>query len=511
MDFRKWLAFGTGLGVEVREQELLITIVRVRLSETSVLGSATVTDYKTRPAAEWGAELAAFLKKVGAAHIAATVLLPRRDVIVRTVHLPGVSDKDLEPAIRLQIDSLHPFSEDDVYFSWGRIGRTDNVLVGIVRREIVDQLSAMFAEAGIKVAAFTFSAAAIYSALRLSTSALPKGFVIVHESGRDLEVYGESIARPVFSATFPSGMERALGLAKSELRLEPETEPVAFHELLPKPRVFPASHDPDGPDFELHAIPYATALAGACPWLSLDGNLLPEAQRKGSSRVRLIPTFALGTILFVLLGALGAQSRWADGRYLGVLQHEIRRFEPHARKVEAIDKEITATRAKSQLLDEYRRRAEQDMDALTEITKLIPPPGWVGSLDMDRQTIQIAGEADQAAGLLKTLDTSRLFEKSEFTMPITRTPSGDAFRLRAARTPNGMTVTAPPQSAAQPNTAQPAAQNVPQPQQGAPQAAPHPAPSAPARPQAGAVPVQPLVPPGFVRSQPSVPSSGSTK
>ena len=141
MDFRKWLAFGTGLGVEVREQELLITIVRVRRSETSVLGSATVTDYKTRPAAEWGTELAAFLKKVGAAHIAATVLLPRRDVIVRAVHLPGVSDKDLESAIRLQIDSLHPFSDDDVYFSWGRIGRGENVLVGIVRREIVDQLS----------------------------------------------------------------------------------------------------------------------------------------------------------------------------------------------------------------------------------------------------------------------------------------------------------------------------------------------------------------------------------
>ena len=75
------------------EQELLITIVRVRRSETAVLGSATVTDYKTRPAAEWGAELAAFLKQVGAAHIAATVLLPRRDVIVRTVHLPGVSDQ----------------------------------------------------------------------------------------------------------------------------------------------------------------------------------------------------------------------------------------------------------------------------------------------------------------------------------------------------------------------------------------------------------------------------------
>ena len=125
---------------------------------------------------------------------------------------------------------------------------------------------------------------------------------------------------------------------------------------------------------------------------------------------------------------------------------------------------------------------------------------------------EIAGEADQAAGLLKTLDTSRLFEKSEFTMPITRTPTGDAFRLRAARTPNGIAVTAPPPSAAQSNTAQPAAQNGRQPiPQAAPQSAPQPAVSAPVRPPAGAVPVQPLLPPGFVRSQPSVPNSGSAK
>jgi Tfp pilus assembly protein PilN len=433
---RQWLAFGTGVGIEVCEQELRVTIVRVRRSETAVLGSATVTDYKTRPAAEWGAELATFLRQVGTAHIAATVLLPRRDVIVRTLVLPGVSDRDLESAIRLQIDSLHPFSEDEVYFSWARIPKTPSVLVGIARREIVDQFSSLFAEAGIKVAAFTFSAAAIYSAVRLMGAPRPEGFVVVHEGEREIEVYGESPARPIFSATFPAVGARALALAKSELRLEPEVEPVSFAELLPKPAVFPPNHDPGSPEFVRNAIPYATALAGACPWLSVDGNLLPAERRRAHSRVRLIPTFALGTILLLMLGALAAQSRWADSRYLGVLQHEIRRFEPQARKVDTIDKAITETRNRTQALDDFRRRAKQDMDALAEITKLIPPPGWVGNLEMDRQNIQIAGEAEQAAGFLKALDNSPLFEKSEFTMPITRTPTGEAFRIRAVRTIN---------------------------------------------------------------------------
>jgi hypothetical protein len=52
---------------------------------------------------------------------------------------------------------------------------------------------------------------------------------------------------------------------------------------------------------------------------------------------------------------------------------------------------------------------------------------------MDRQTINIAGESNDAAGLLKTLDESALFERSEFTMPLNRTQTGEAFRIRTAR------------------------------------------------------------------------------
>ena len=160
--------------------------------------------------------------------------------------------------------------------------------------------------------------------------------------------------------------------------------------------------------------------------------------------------------------------------------------------MDVLDRSVTVTRANSQMLDEYRRRAQHDMEALTEITKLIPPPGWVASLDMDRQVVQIAGEADQAAGLLKTLDESRLFERSEFTMPITRTPSGDAFRLKVLRTPGGVSVPPQPQSAGQPS-APPGMQSQP-----------------------GFISSQPFAPPGFQQAPPpatipALPSRGGSR
>jgi Tfp pilus assembly protein PilN len=130
---------------------------------------------------------------------------------------------------------------------------------------------------------------------------------------------------------------------------------------------------------------------------------------------------------------LAAQSQWADNRYLALLQHEIRRHEPQVRQAGQIEKDIATSRARTQLLDDYRRRTKHDLDALAEVTKLIPPPGWVANLSMDRTSVNLVGEMDQAAELLKTLDNSPLFERSEFAMPITRTQNADAFRVRMQR------------------------------------------------------------------------------
>lgn len=420
------------MGIEIGASELQVTIARVRPSGIAMLGSATVDDFQQRPAAEWGRELHTFLKKLGCGHIAVNVLLPRQDVIVRQVHMPGVADKDLAAAITLQIDSLHPFAEEDAAYSWARIGRSPFVLVGITQRAVIDRYSTMFAEAGIKVASFTFSAAALYSAIRLYRDPVP-GFVALHESAGDVEIYGESEARPVFSATFDRNPERALALAASELRLAPDVEPQRMEQLLPKPKVFTESHDPSGPGFGEHALPYAAAVAGACSWLAMPANLLPPEQRKASSRIRLIPTIALASILGVLLIALTAHASYENARYLAVLQGEVKKLEPVSRRVETVDRALGSRRTRTELLDDFRRRSKADMDVLNEVTKLLPPPAWVNSLEMNRATVQVSGETEAAAGLLKTFDASPLFEGSEFTMGFARVGVGEAFRLRTNR------------------------------------------------------------------------------
>src|SRR5579871_671815 len=205
VDLRKLLAFGSGIGIEIGITDLEVAAARVRPSGVHVLGRLTLPQYAERPAAEWGGEYARFLKAVGMNHLSATVLLPRRDVIVRQVTLPGIAPKDRESAIRLQLDTLHPYGDADVCWGWSPAGG-NSVLVGIARRDAVDRYVQRFVEAGISVASFTFSAAALHAAIRLNgaRAKVPvngDGFVALSFTPTGaVEVYGESPSRAVFSA-----------------------------------------------------------------------------------------------------------------------------------------------------------------------------------------------------------------------------------------------------------------------------------------------------------------------
>src|SRR5260370_774375 len=123
----------TAAAIVVRRSQQPFKEAGVRPQGIDVLGVATIRDFGQRPAAQWGLEYSRFLHQAGASHLAATVLLPRRETIVRQLALPGVAARDLPSAISLQIDSLHPYGEDDVVYGWSRL-ENGSVLLGLLRR-----------------------------------------------------------------------------------------------------------------------------------------------------------------------------------------------------------------------------------------------------------------------------------------------------------------------------------------------------------------------------------------
>lgn len=427
-DLRRLLAVGTGVGIRIGTHALDVVAVRVRPSAVTVLGHTSIHAFRQRPAADWGAEYAGFLRSLGLSHLAATALLPRNEVIVRQIWLPGVSDREMPSAIQYQMDALHPYGEDEIQCAWVRLGRTPAVLVGIARQSVIEHYADLFTEAGIQLASLTFSAVALYSALRLFPAPLPEGFVTVLPDGDTVEVYGESPTRPVFSALLDLPAERAAALAGAELRLQPGAEPARLNDLAPAPKTAP-----EGFDLAASAHAYATALVAACPRLAPAANLLPPERRSTSSRAVFVPTAALASMLLLLVAALIAQARIQERRHLEALEAEIRRLEPRAAQVAALARTAEQLRARVLLLDEFRRRTHKDLDTIHELTRLLEPPAWLNALELTRDSATLSGEAEQAAALLKTLDASPYFRNSEFVIPIARSGSMELFRIRAAR------------------------------------------------------------------------------
>jgi len=415
---RRWLVFGTGLGVVVAGKDLEWAVVRSRPSGSAVIASGTIRDFESRPAAEWGAELTRSLTATGENKLVASLLLPRGDVIVRTLHMAGVPEKEIPAAIELQADTLHPFGDEEIAWGWLKTAG-DSVLVGLVRKALLTHYETLFSEAGMGLAAVTFSAAAIHAALRIRGAA-PASFLL-YTGGERIEVYGESEARPVYSAEYGFAPERALALARAELRLAPEREPQSLASALATPE-------------GVAPLAWAAALDASAPLSARIANLLPPDRRASNTRRQYLLPLTLAAVAAVAaLVCFGILPAIAQRSYLQSLNEEIRGLEPAALRAQALDKRIAADRLRIASLDDFRKRTQADLDVLNELTRLLPPPVWTNTIEIYPDSVVIAGEADQAAPLLKALDSSPLFQNSEFAISVSRSGANEQFRIKTMR------------------------------------------------------------------------------
>ncbi len=424
--WQRALVFGTGLGIALGDRNMEAAIVRARPSGAALAGTTTIAEFRSRPAAEWGAELMRFVAAAGETRLAATVLLPRDEVIVRTLALPGVADKDAAGAIELQIDSLHPWGDAEVVWGWSRAGR-DNIVIGLTRKEVLDAWETLFAEAGIPLAAATFSAAAIHAAIRIWNAAPAALLGITTDARGRTAVYGESEARALFSADFTGAAERAIALSRAELRIAQEVPARPLAALLPADKT-------GEPIPEAAVLAYAAALTGAATRVAKFANLLPPERRASHDRLQYVIPGILGVLLLLAVAAVFVIfPALEQRRYQADLERAARQIEPLVVRAQALEKKTNADRANIASLDEFRRRPQADLEVLNELTRLLPPPIWTNAVEIYPDYVIVSGEADQAAPLLKVLDSSPLFQNSEFALTPSRSDKVDQFRIKMMR------------------------------------------------------------------------------
>jgi len=480
------LTLGAGVGVEIRGNDLQVALVKSRWKGVVVDGKTTLHDFRRRPAADWGAEYQSFLKSHGFRDLPVTLMLPRQEVIVRLLSLPAPTRAELRSAVRFQIDTLHPYGEENVYYGFAPLGPRSregsaeagsaaaparrDVAVVIVERSLIEGYADLFAEAGVKLRAITVGAAAYWGAVRFPNARRQEPFLLVDEQGSAFELYGESQARPFFSASFDSGampLEKAVAAAAAELRL-PEGEavpllvcgersipsPLAPEQVLGSPLQAPAEFD-----LGRDAAVFATALSAACPRWGWRVNLLPPARRSASSRWPIAATATAAASVGAVALLLFLRGPIQDRRYEQALEREIKRLETVEREVRALEQQAQKARAQRAELESFRRRPEADLALVTEISRRLPKTAWINGIEVNDDSVQLTGQADAAAPLLGLLDSSGVLTGASFASSITRADNREQFRIRAARRSGPLR----PEAAAPPPAGPPASGHSPAP------------------------------------------------
>jgi Tfp pilus assembly protein PilN len=183
----------------------------------------------------------------------------------------------------------------------------------------------------------------------------------------------------------------------------------------------------------LPELSYAAAVVSAISRRALAVNLLPADQRVSHSRWWMIPTLALLALIGMLSVVLWKQPEYQDRQLLKRLEDEIARVEPDARRAQQLEQQIAAAKARAAQLDEFRTRTPQDLETLLELTRVLPPPAWINTLDLTRTLVNLGGESPQADNLLSQLDNSPRFKESYYTAPLARGQAAELFRIRSTR------------------------------------------------------------------------------
>jgi Tfp pilus assembly protein PilN len=216
------------------------------------------------------------------------------------------------------------------------------------------------------------------------------------------------------------------------LRLEPGR-------LAPLPAV--AAGSPGGAaEFRLPEsfTAYATALLGlerrlplTPPRPGLRWNLLPAEKRVYRSHWAYTTAYALGT-LAVLLAAAWPVTGWVQDRtYAAHLDRQIAALRPRVQYVDKLDARQKGFLVKLGALKREQEDIGRKMEALRELTRLLPNSVWLNSAQIGDTQVYLVGQGEAVAGLLQTLSQSAYFDQPQFYSTVTRNAEGkEVFQIR---------------------------------------------------------------------------------
>jgi Tfp pilus assembly protein PilN len=433
---------------------------------TAVRGPGRLEQFRLKPDETVAARLATELDARGLGRQRLRVGLDRSLAVVKTLELPRAAGGSLRPMVAFELERHVPFSAQDIRFDCvplaGAPGAVRRVLVMAAEGRTVD--GALRLLDTLKRPAQAVTAACHDLPVLLSRRRAVGRVVWVHRHGAhtDLLCLDQGVVRLSRSVPTAGDADLAEEIGRSLPLVgwkecdaiwvsgdDAERIRVAMRRGGGGPPV-------SGPPFGragarlIARLPIRHRGAGLLALAVAVGrrrpglNLLPAGTRPlaPSWPKRLAAGLAAATAVLGL-GLLLAHGH-AQERYLARVSEEIRRLDPEVKAVEQLGARILEQKRLLATLASAEAGGLRPLPVLKELTELIPTDSWLQSVSMDRQGLELTGQAMAASQLIPLLDGSPSLERVEFTAPVTKVQAKEQFRIRASWEEPGAPRAGPP-------------------------------------------------------------------
>ena len=476
------IPYQNSLGIEIREDAVVLVHLRRTLSETKIQNSLMVPfSFPLAPEAE--AEFVdSFKKFISHARVRSertVVGIPRKLAVLRFIEIPSLDKANITQLLEYEIEKHLPFSQEDVYYDFEVMEKADEniyrVLITAVKKDLIDYLKDLFERVPLKPKIFDLSTFGIINALRFGNGFSDNKIdTLIFMGQRDIELellqggvlkYSRVLSN---GDSFIEGLSREIDIALSNIdtkgrdrKIEnlilsgPGSLKPGLIELV-RERIYPGARIEDIAGkvimrqmerHDLYSLIPATGLAlRGLGEAETKINFLPHKKEVGINRKDLYPTII--TLVTVILLGLSILASYVikEGIEIKRVEKKIESLRSHADTVEKIRKEIKGIEERKGLLVKFKKEDLSKLDTLSELTRVIPDDAWLLSLDYSetseqkemkdtngktRREIIISGFANAASKLIPLLENSPVFENVEFAGPITSDAEGkERFRIK---------------------------------------------------------------------------------
>jgi general secretion pathway protein L len=372
---------------------------------------------------------------------------------VKALELPRAAGGQLADMVAFELERHVPFSPEDMRFAWTPLASAAEggvrVLVAACERRTVDGALRLLEEPGLKPAALTVACHDLPALLARRTK--PRWAVWAHRSGGATDLVCLAQGRPELSRTVLAANADALAdevAATVTLLGWRECDAIwvsgdGAEEFLASAALAELAASVSGPPWS----PAAQALLAKLPPSDSGRATLALAVALGSRRpeLDLLPielrprTYSTGQLVTAgmvgvtaLLGlALVVGQGYKQQRHVARLSEAIRQLDPEVKTVERLAAELAQKKRLIETIEAIETVDVRPLPIMRELTERLPQDAWLRTLSMDKQGLEITGQAGAANQLIPLLENSPSLTRVEFTAPVTKAGDKEQFRIKA--------------------------------------------------------------------------------